>query len=211
MLDGTPQDILIKAGDVQNLTFWNKRAGTLLIEKLDSITKASLAGARFKVCYADGRVVDTECGKLSSNVIYTTDQNGQIKITQVTGTLVITEEKAPDGYVMDADHKSQTVIVNPNDTQTLRFYNEPLCSLMLTKVDSVTGKPVPDTEFTVKDGNGNIVIRCKTGKDGTASVNGLIHGATYIVTETKVPSGYVLNSTPQAITVKNGGNSCVVM
>ncbi len=79
------------------MTFWNKRAGTLLIEKLDSITKAPLAGARFKVLYADGRVVDTEGGKLSSNGIYTTDQSGQIKITGLVGTIVVTEEKAPDG------------------------------------------------------------------------------------------------------------------
>ncbi len=108
---------------------------------------------------------------------------------------------------MDADNKSQTVIVAPNDTQTLRFYNEPLCSLMLTKRDSVTGKPVPDTEFTVKDGNGNIVGRYTTGKDGTAVVTGLIPGAAYVVTETKVPSGYVLDSTPQTVTVRNGGNT----
>ena len=32
----------------------------------------------------------------------------------------------------------------------------------------------------------------------------LIPGSTVVVTETKVPSGYVLNTTPQMITVKNG-------
>ncbi len=203
VLDGTPQDIQIKAGEVQSLTFWNKRAGTLLIEKLDSITKAPLAGAQFKVCYADGRVVDTEGGKLSSNGIYTTDKNGQIKITQVAGTLVVTEEKAPDGYVMDANNKSQTVIVNPNDTQTLRFYNEPLCSLTLTKVDSVTNKPVPNTEFTVKDGNGNIVIRCKTGnlvdtiksdQRSLAASKPLPLGR-YTVKEVKAPANYGVSDT----------------
>ena len=208
VLDGTPQDILIKGGEVQRLTFWNKRAGTLIIEKLDSVTKAPLAGAQFKVLYADGRVVDTEGGKLSSNGIYTTDSNGQIKITQVTGTLVVTEEKAPDGYVMDPNSKSQTVVVNPQDTQTLRFYNEPMCSLTLTKLDSVTGKPVPNTEFTVKDGNGNVLGRYTTGKDGTVVVTGLIPGSTVVVSESRVPDGYVLDTTPKTIIVKNGsGNS----
>ena len=209
VLDGTPQDILIKGGEVQQLTFWNKRAGTLLIEKLDSVTKAPLAGAQFKVVYADGRVVDTEGGKLSSNGIYLSDSNGQIKITGLVGTVVVTEEKAPDGYVMDVNAKSQTVVVNPNDTQTLRFYNDPLCSLTLTKRDSVTGKPVPGTEFTVKDGNGNILGRYTTGKDGTATVAGLIPGSTVVVTETKVPSGYVLNSTPQTITIKKGTGNAI--
>ena len=208
VLDGTPQDILIKGGEVQRLTFWNKRAGTLIIEKLDSVTKAPLAGARFKVLYADGRVVDTEGGKLSSNGIYHTDSNGQIKITNVVGTLVVTEEKCPDGYVMGSNDKSQTVVVNPQDTQTLRFYNDPMCSLTLTKLDSVTGKPVPNTEFTVKDGDGNILGRYVTGKDGTVVVTGLIPNSTVVVSESRVPNGYVLNTTPKTIIVKNGsGNS----
>ena len=208
VLDGTPQDILIKGGEVQRLTFWNKRAGTLIIEKLDSVTKAPLAGARFKVLYADGRVVDTEGGKLSSNGIYHTDSNGQIKITNVVGTLVVTEEKCPDGYVMGSNDKSQTVVVHPQDTQTLRFYNDPMCSLTLTKLDSVTGKPVPNTEFTVKDGDGNVLSRYVTGKDGSVVVTGLIPNSTVVVSETRVPDGYVLNSTPKTIIVKNGsGNS----
>ena len=207
VLDGTPQDILIKGGEVQRLTFWNKRAGTLIIEKLDSVTKAPLAGAQFKVLYADGRVVDTEGGKLSSNGIYFTDSNGQIKITNVVGTLVVTEEKCPEGYVMGSNDKSQTVVVNPQDTQTLRFYNDPMCSLTLTKLDSVTGKPVPNTEFVVKDGDGNVLGRYTTGKDGTVVVTGLIPGSTVVVSESRVPDGYVLDTTPKTIIVKNGSNS----
>ncbi len=44
VLDGTPQSILIKEGEVQTLTFWNKPAGTLVIRKLNSVTKEPLAG-----------------------------------------------------------------------------------------------------------------------------------------------------------------------
>ena len=41
-------------------------------------------------------------------------------------------------------------------------------------------------------------------------MTGLIPGSTVVVTETKVPKGYVLNPTPQTIVVKNGtGNSWV--
>ena len=39
------------------------------------------------------------------------------------------------------------------------------------------------------------------------TVTGLITESTYIVTEVKVPEGYVLDSTPKAITVKNGANT----
>lgn len=207
VLDGTPQDILIKAGEVQQLTFWNKKAGALVIQKKDSVTGNLIAGAQFQLTYASGGFVDNANGHLSSNGLYTTDANGEIRISGVTGTIVAKEVKAAPGYVIDQSTQTQTVTVNPEDTQTLVFLNEPLCSLTLTKLDSVTGKPVPGTEFTVKDGSGNILARCTTGKDGTATVTGLVPGSTVVVTETRVPDGYVLNQTPQTITVRNGSNS----
>ena len=139
-----------------------------------------------------------------------TDRDGKITINGVVGTLVVTETKTIPGYVINSNSSSQTVVVNPNDVQTLYFYNDPLCNLTLTKRDSVTGKPVPNTEFTVRDGNGGLIGRYTTGKDGTVTVTGLVPGSTVVVTETKVPQGYVLNPTPQTIILKNGtGNSVV--
>ena len=207
VLDGTPQDILIKGGEVQQLTFWNKRAGTLVIQKKDSVNGALIAGAQFQLTYANGGYVDNDNGHLSSNGLYTTDDKGEIRISGITGTVVAKEVKPAPGYVIDQSTQTQTVTVNPLDTQTLTFLNEPLCSLTLTKLDSVTGKPVPGTEFTVKDGNGTVLGRYTTGKDGTVVVTGLVPGSTVVVVETKVPSGYVLNSTPQTIIVKNGSNT----
>ena len=207
VLDGTPQDILIKAGQVQQLTFWNKRAGTLVIQKKDSVSGALIAGAQFQLTYANGGFVDNDNGHLSSNGLYTTNDKGEIRISGVTGTIVAKEVKAAPGYVIDQSTQTQTVTVNPEDTQTLVFLNEPLCSLTLKKLDSVTGKPVPNTEFTVKDGNGNILGRYTTGTDGTVTVSGLVPGSTVVVSESKVPSGYVLNTTPQTIIIKNGSNT----
>ncbi len=207
VLDGTPQDILIKGGEVQQLTFWNKRAGTLVIQKKDSVSGAFIAGAQFQLTYANGGYVDNDNGHLSSNGLYTTDDKGEIRISGITGTVVAKEVKAAPGYVIDQSTQTQTVTVNPLDTQTLTFLNEPLCSLTLTKLDSVTGKPVPGTEFTVKDGNGTILGRYTTGKDGTVVVTGLVPGSTVVVSESKVPYGYVLDTTPQTIIVKNGSNT----
>ena len=207
VLDGTPQDILIKGGEAQQLTFWNKRAGTLVIQKKDSVSGAFIAGAQFQLTYANGGYVDNDNGHLSSNGLYTTDDKGEIRISGITGTVVAKEVKAAPGYVIDQSTQTQTVTVNPLDTQTLTFLNEPLCSLTLTKLDSVTGKPVPGTEFTVKDGNGTILGRYTTGKDGTVVVTGLVPGSTVVVSESKVPYGYVLDTTPQTIIVKNGSNT----
>ena len=207
VLDGTPQDIKIVGGRVQNLTFWNKKAGTLVIQKKDKVSGALISGAQFQLTYANGGYVDNDNGHLSSNGLYTTDDKGEIRITGITGTVVVKETKPAPGYVIDQSTQTQTVTVNALDTQTLTFLNEPLCSLTLTKLDSVTGKPVPNTEFTVRDGNGTVLGRYTTGRDGTVTVTGLVPGTTVVVTETKVPSGYVLNSTPQTIIVKNGSNA----
>ena len=207
VLDGSPKSIKIKEGEVQTLTFTNKKAGTLVVLKKDSVTGALIPGAQFQLTYANGGFVDADNGHLSSNGLYTTDDKGEIRISGLVGTIVAKEIKAAPGYVMDATTQTQTVTVNPEDTQTLTFLNDPLCNLTLTKLDSVTGKPIPNTEFTVKDGDGNVLGRYTTGKDGTVTVTGLVPGSTVVVSESKVPSGYVLNTTPKTIVVKNGANS----
>ena len=207
VLDGSPKSIKIKEGEVQTLTFTNQKAGTLVILKKDSVSGALIPGAQFQLTYANGGFVDADNGHLSSNGLYTTDDKGEIRISGLVGTIVAKEIKAAPGYVMDASTQTQTVTVNPEDTQTLTFLNEPLCSLTIIKLDSVTGKPVPNTTFAVKDGNGNVLATCTTGADGTATVTGLVPNSTVVVVETKAPAGYVLNTTPQTIIVKNGSNT----
>jgi hypothetical protein len=85
------------------------------------VTKKPLAGVQFKITYADGSYVDAEGGKLSSNGLYTTDSNGQIILSGITGTVVVTEVQTIDGYTIDENTRTQTVVVNPADTQTLVF------------------------------------------------------------------------------------------
>ena len=112
ILNGTPQDILIKGGEVQRLTFWNKRAGTLVIQKKDKVSGALIAGAEFQLTYANGGYVDNDNGHLSSNGIYTTNDKGEIRISGVVGTIVAKETKAAPGYVIDQSTQTQTVAVD---------------------------------------------------------------------------------------------------
>ena len=206
--DSTPKVIKIKQG-ANSLIFENAKIGTLVIRKLDKVSKAPLANVEFELTYAQGGYVDDDYGHLSSKGRFKTNDAGEIRVP-VVGTVVVKEVTPCPGYVIDQTTQIQTITVNPADTQTLVVYNEPLCSLTLTKRDSVTGKPVPGTEFTLKDGNGSIIGRYTTGSDGTVTVTGLVPGSTIVAVETKVPSGYVLDSTPKTIIVKNGtGNSIV--
>ena len=168
VLDGTPQDILIKAGTVQNLTFWNKRQGALIINKLDAVTKKPLAGVTFKITTATGEFVPDENGKISSNGLYYTDKNGQIILKGVTGTLVVTEEKSIDGYAIDENTRTQTVVVNPDDTQSLYFYNAPIGGVELIKVNAADKtQRIPNTTFEIRRvSDGGLMDTVTTGPDG---------------------------------------------
>ena len=207
--DMTPKTIKIKQGVANSLIFENARTGKLVINKYSALDrKTPLEGVTFKITTTNGDFLPDEDGKISSNGLYYTDSTGQIVLNSVVGSVVVTEVQTIDGYTISDANRTQVVEVKPDDTQTLYFYNEPLCSLTITKLDSVTGKPVPNTELTLKDGNGNIIGKYTTGKDGTVTVGGLVPGSAVVVTETRVPSGYVFNQIPQTIVVKNGtGNN----
>lgn len=205
VLDGTPQDILIKAGTVQNLTFWNKRQGALIINKLSSLDrKTPLEGVTFKITTATGEFVPDENGKISSNGLYYTDENGQIILKGVTGTLVVTEEKSIDGYTIDENTRTQTVVVNPDDTQSLYFYNAPIGGVELIKVNAADKtQRIPNTTFEIRRvSDGGLVDTVTTGPDGHVYVP-LASGSYYAV-ETEAGKGFQLDNTPIYFTVEDG-------
>ena len=204
VLDGTPQDILIKAGTVQNLTFWNKRQGALIINKLDAVTKKPLAGVTFKITTATGEFVPDENGKISSNGLYYTDENGQIILKGVTGTLVVTEEKSISGYTIDEKTRTQTVVVNPNDTQSLYFYNAPIGGLELVKVNAADKtQRIPNTTFEIRRvSDGGLVDTVTTGTDGRLYVP--LASDSYYAVETEAGKGYQLDNTPIYFTIVDG-------
>ena len=90
---------------------------------------------QFKIIYADGSYLPDEGGKLSSNGLYWTDAEGQIVLSGITGTVVVTEVKSIPGYTIDPNTQSQTVVVDPDDTQELWFYNAPVGGVEFIKVN----------------------------------------------------------------------------
>lgn len=205
VLDGTPQDILIKAGTVQNLTFWNKRQGALIINKLSSLDrKTPLKGVTFKITTATGEFVPDENGKISSNGLYYTNESGQIILKGVTGTLVVTEEKSIDGYTIDENTRTQTVVVNPDDTQSLYFYNAPIGGVELIKVNAADKtQRIPNTTFEIRRvSDGGLVDTVTTGTDGRVYVP--LESGSYYAVETEAGKGFQLDNTPIYFAVEDG-------
>ncbi|MBD5085661.1 MAG: hypothetical protein HDT33_11615, partial [Clostridiales bacterium] len=205
VLDTTPKSILIKSGEVQTLRFYNKAQGTIVVKKLDSVTKKPLAGVEFEITYSDGSYLDDDNGHLSSKGLYRTDANGEIRVSGVVGTLVITETKCLDGYVMDEGTRTQTVKVNPGDTQTITVYNTPVGNFELIKVvEGNESKRIPNVTFEIRRvSDGGLVDTITTGSDGRATLQ--LDAGNYYAVETKCPSEYKLDSTPHYFTMKDDG------
>ena len=203
LLDDTPQTVKVKSNEVVTVEFRNAPKGNLIIVKQDSVTKEPLEGVEFKITYADGSYVDAEGGTLSSTGLYRTDKAGKITISGISGTVVVTEIKTIPGYTIDENSRTQTVVVNPNDTQTLYFYNTPVGGLQIIKSDKDSGKRIAGVKFEIRKMNGEIIGAYTTDSDGVIYLPEAESGW-YTVTELEAASGYLLDTTPHRIEVKDG-------
>ena len=203
LLDDTPQTAQIKAGQTVTLEFRNQPLGNLIIHKLDSVTKEPLAGVQFKITYADGSFLPAEGGKLSSNGLYWTNSEGQIVLSNVSGTVVATEVQSIPGFTIDPDTQSQTVVVTPDDTQELWFYNEPIGGIELIKLNADDStERIPNTTFEIRRINDELVDTITTGEDGRAFL--ALEDGSFYALEIRANSNFILDSTPHYFEIEDG-------
>ena len=202
VLDSTPKSILIKEGEVQTLRFYNSKQGSLVIQKRSSLDDSPLAGVQFELTYAEGGYVDDANGHLSSKGLYTTDENGEIRISGITGTIVVKEVKCLDGYTIDPATQSQTVVVNPADTQTLTFYNTPVGNFQLVKTDEDSGKRVSDCTYEIRRMDDGLVGTYTTDSNGTFSIP--LEVGSYYALEIEAKEGYRRDDTPHYFEMEDG-------
>lgn len=219
IIDGHAQTIDIKSGKVVSITFKNAPKGELVIEKTDAATGKLLPGAEFIIRKSDGTEVGAdgnihndltiESGTLSSDSHFVTGGDGRIIIKGLTpGNYTITEVKAPDGYLI-GKNASRTIQITAGDTQTITFANPSTCSLLIKKVCTENpDKMLEGAVFDVRYADGTVVGDSNgvftTGADGTILITGLEANKAIVVTETKAPDGFAIDTTPQTITTQAG-------
>ena len=209
VMDRASTNVVIgKNGDTQTVIVKNSKAGTLVIDKRDSLTGKPLQGVTFKVTTSTGEFVPAENGQISSNGLYFTDKDGKITIHGVVGTLVVTETATIPGYTIDEASRTQTVVVNPNDTQTLHFTNTPSTTLVIEKYIEGTTTPLKGVTFLVTDSSGAVVGRSNgefiTDENGRVVIHDLEPGTTVTAREVKTVEGFVLDGAPKSILIKAG-------
>ena len=124
---------------------------------------------------------------------------------------MVTEVQSVPGYTIDEGTRSQTVVVNPDDTQHLYFYNDPEKTLVLQKNiydGDKNDKPLAGVEFLVTDSTGAYIGpdngRYVSDSKGRVVITGLTAGMTITAKEVSTVAGYVLDSTPQTIEISEG-------
>ena len=206
LLDDAPQAATVKAGQTVTLEFRNQPQGSLIINKLSSADKKTpLEGVLFQITYSDGSFVDN--GALSSKGLYRTDKNGQIILSGITGTVIVTEVETIKGYRIDDATRSQTIEVRANDTQQLWFYNAPISRILLHKVDKATGKGIYGAVFLLYDSNRNPIGEYVTDQDGYIYADEGLADGRYYLREIKAAPGYVLDPELKTIYVRYGSTT----
>ena len=206
LLDDAPQAATVKAGQTVTLEFRNQPQGSLIINKLSSADKKTpLEGVLFQITYSDGSFVDN--GALSSKGLYRTDKNGQIILSGITGTVIVTEVETIKGYRIDDASRSQTIEVRANDTQQLWFYNAPTSRILLHKVDKATGKGIYGAVFLLYDSNRNPIGEYVTDQDGYIYADEGLADGRYYLREIKAAPGYVLDPELKTIYVRYGSTT----
>ena len=192
LLDNATKTVTVPYAVTTEVIFTNRPKSGIQIVKIDSETRGALSGAEFKLTRSNGEVIGVKMTDIGGNIIFDNLE---------PGTYIVTETRAPQGYVLDA--VSQTAVVTSAKMTTVTFENRPLSGIQIIKKNSETGGVVAGAEFKITKSNGETVGTYTTDSSGTAIAESLIPGI-YHITETKAPQYYVLNSTPQTVEVKSG-------
>ena len=151
------QRVVIRAGEDNVITFDNERMPTLTIQKIDARTGYPVQGAWFEIEYL-GATAGTGTGNIGQSGMLTgnpfiTDNNGRIIIESVySGRYRIREIRAADNYWLTPLEANRTWIIEVRDNEdyTLVVENTLLPTLVITKRNALTWRPIPMTQFRVE-------------------------------------------------------------
>ena len=177
--------------------------------KYDASTEKPLAGAYFSVT-DQGPVDEKSTDKMLLDVqTVVSDEDGNIYFNALPGhEYAIKETKAPDGYTLDTETYFVTVDEKGNADVELRIANVRGGTVVIKKIDVITGDPLKGCEITVyrilEGGKREEVFKQQTDAKGLIYFHTDVPGE-YVYKETVSIDGYYLNSDEQYFKIGEDG------
>ena len=188
---------------------FNFPLNSIVIKKTNSVTSELLAGATFGLYRADEQVSGVP-GTLIGR--YTTDHSGIVVVTGLQpGFYVVKEEQAPPFFLL-SENNQQNGFLKADGTSVLEFSfaNIPYGSILITKTDGTTNKPLAGVVFKVTDAKGAVVGNSNgeytTDSDGKILIPN-VKPADYVITELRSLPNYTVDSTPKVLSVGTDGKT----
>ena len=168
----------------------------ILLQKVDEAGQA-LDGASFAVCRVSGESESLVSFSLVEGVyVYAPDGGiqeisaGSAVIEQLPiGEYILRETGSPDGYISLGDVKFTVDAGLYDQSLTLTVENIPHSQGVAVCKESTSGIRLAGAEFSLYDGDGNLLDSKTTGASGYAVFTDLPCGS-YSLKETKAPAGY---------------------
>jgi len=185
------QLVTMRMGEHNTVIFENRRNPDWLITKRDEITGRGIPNTEFTI----ERLSQPNAGMLTNNP-FRTDSNGQIDLSSLApGIYRLVETRAANGYWLDPNEANRTWVIElkPNEDYHLVIHNTMLPSLIITKFNHLTNRPIPNTHFRVEfevPGTGQIRLigNFVTNQNGQI-VLPFVQSGWYIITETRPAQG----------------------
>ena len=173
------------------------KKGQIKVVKVDlDNNEVKLQGVKFDVLDENGKVLET----------ITTNENGEALTSRYAvrdfSKLTLRETETLNNYVLN--ETPQTITLKANETIPVTFENElKKGQIRVIKVDLDNNEvKLQGVEFKVYDEDGNLVDTLVTDENGEATSKRLRIDKEYKVVESKSLDNYVLNETPQTVTLK---------
>lgn len=198
-IDSTPHTVKLEPGKEYELALTNVLKKTLIVEKRDTKTNELVPGMIFEIKSPEGDLFGAgNCGR--GEGIYKVGEDGTLTFDNMeTGTSwVITEVEAPPGYVLNPE--PQTIKIT-EDVNTVSIRDDQKPGLLLTKVDSDTGKRIQGAKFTFTVPGTNQVYTEVTNNEGVIFLENLDVTA-IVIQEIEPAPGYIANDQPVTIQLK---------
>lgn len=198
-LDSEPQTVEVKLDETRTVEFQDSPLTSLLVEKVDSITRDTLSGARFKVT----RVADNKV--ITEGV---TDVDGLMLVRDLEpGRYLVEEIQAPEGYIMETDPMTVDVVMGQVAHAT--FLNTPMVGIIIDSIDKDTKDPLDGSTFEIWEQNGEKLYTLTTDSTGRVQTPSLEPGY-YVIKQTVVKDGYRVVLDEQTVEITAGNKPVYV-